>query len=128
MKTKKTNLDLEKFKKGLKSEEASLISEMKKVSQKNPNVANDWEPKSENMDILRADRNEVADKFASFEGDVGILRKLEPQLNDVKLALSKIESNQYGICEICGKPIEVQRLEANPAARTCKKHINERLS
>ena len=29
----------------------------------------------------------------------------------------------YGSCEISGEAIEVERLEANPAARTCKAHI-----
>ena len=33
-------------------------------------------------------------------------------------ALQKIKAGAYGVCEISGEPIEVERLAANPAART----------
>ncbi len=127
MKKNNLNIDLSVFKKKLQKERALLLSQVQKVAQKNPSNPADWEAKSEDMDIERADRNEVADKFESFEGDAAILKELEPQLNDVKLALGKIEDGTYGVCEVCGEAIETDRLEANPAARTCKKDINARL-
>lgn len=34
-------------------------------------------------------------------------------------ALSKIESDEYGICEQCDKPISHQRLEVVPYAKLC---------
>ena len=120
-------INLEKFQQRLEKEEVSLLAQLEKVGRKNPDRPADWEARSEDMDILRADRNEVADKFGSFEGDVAIVKELEPQLNDVRLALEKIKNGTYGICEIGDEPIEEDRLEANPAARTCKKHINERV-
>jgi RNA polymerase-binding transcription factor DksA len=43
----------------------------------------------------------------------------QTQLRDVERALAKLESGDYGICEICGKPIPDDRLEARPAARYC---------
>jgi leucyl-tRNA synthetase len=54
---------------------------------------------------------------------VGILDKLELRLGNVKTALEKIENGSYGICKICGEKIEEDRLEANPASLTCKKHM-----
>ena len=56
-------------------------------------------------------------------------RKIDPsnlkvRYNDVKDALHKIETTGYGVCEVCGEKIEEDRLEANPAARTCKAHMN----
>ena len=124
---KKNDIDIEHFKSKLQKEQSALISELKKVSRKNPDNPNDWEATPAKMDILSADRNEVADKIGSFEGDVAILKELEPHLNDVKLALKKIEEGTYGVCEIGEEPIETERLEANPAARTCIKHINEKI-
>ena len=44
---------------------------------------------------------------------------------DIKRALKKIKDDEYGKCELCGEDIEEDRLEANPAARTCKKHMGE---
>ena len=39
--------------------------------------------------------------------------------------LKKIEEGSFGVCEINGDKIEEDRLLANPAARTCKKHLGE---
>lgn len=44
---------------------------------------------------------------------------LEQTLNDVKLALHKIEQGEYGVCEETGDFISEERLSAYPAARTC---------
>jgi RNA polymerase-binding protein DksA len=38
-------------------------------------------------------------------------------LEEIDYALEKIEKGTYGICEICGKPINKKRLEALPFAR-----------
>ena len=40
----------------------------------------------------------------------------------VENALSRIENGTYGECEVCGKPIEEQRLEALPYATLCMEH------
>ena len=38
---------------------------------------------------------------------------------EVVLALEKIDTGEYGICEACGQPIHEKRLEAIPHARLC---------
>ena len=43
-------------------------------------------------------------------------RKLITEIDD---ALNRIENRTYGICEVNGKPIQRQRLEAIPWARCC---------
>ncbi len=121
-------MDTNHFKEKLEKEKETLISELSGVSRQNPNNPNDWEPIAENLDILSADRNEVADKIESIEGDAAIMSKLEPQLQDINLALEKMEKGEYGKCEVCGKDIEIERLEANAAARTCKTHLNQKVS
>ena len=40
----------------------------------------------------------------------------------VENALSRIENGTYGECEVCGEPIEEQRLEALPYATLCMEH------
>ena len=76
------------------------------------------------MDTMPADDNEVADNIEAFEENTGILKELEIRFNEIRSALAKIDGGGYGICEIAKEPIEKDRLEANPAARTCKKHIS----
>ncbi|MDQ5950299.1 MAG: hypothetical protein QG585_241 [Patescibacteria group bacterium] len=75
------------------------------------------------MDINEADRNEVADKIEEFGNNQAINRDLEIRLLEVKQALERIENGTYGICEVSGEPIELDRLGANPAATTCKSHL-----
>ncbi|KRG35072.1 MULTISPECIES: TraR/DksA C4-type zinc finger protein [unclassified Psychrobacter] len=40
----------------------------------------------------------------------------------VENALSRIENGTYGKCEVCGKQIEEQRLQALPYATLCMEH------
>ena len=54
-----------------------------------------------------------------------MLELLESRLNNVLFALEEIDKDSFGLCEVCKKEIEMTRLEANPAAKTCKKHLNE---
>lgn len=39
----------------------------------------------------------------------------------INTALAKIESGEYGLCDICGQPINEARLEAVPTAAYCLK-------
>ena len=110
--------DLLYFKKKLEDEKTLLEEELATISRKNPNNLNDWEATTTDIEVDSADENEVADKFEELEENKAILNQLEPQLNEVKAALKRIEDGIYGICEVSGKPIEKDRLEAYPSART----------
>ena len=52
-----------------------------------------------------------------------VLDELEVRYQNVSLALKKIVDGSFGKCEVDGSPIEEDRLDANPAARTCKTHM-----
>ena len=41
----------------------------------------------------------------------------------VKRALAFLKIGRYGVCEICGKPIDKARLEAYPEATKCVEHV-----
>ena len=116
-------IDLKHFKTKLEEEKTKLENELKTVGRINPSNPNDWEATPTNLEADSADRLEVAESIDQFEENTAILRELEIQLNDVKLALKKIDGgSSYGLCEKDGKPILVDRLEANPAAKTCMEH------
>jgi RNA polymerase-binding protein DksA len=53
------------------------------------------------------------------ERDFSVLQRVEAQLHEVDAALARLDAGTYGVCEICGKPIGDERLEAMPAARYC---------
>lgn len=112
------------FKTKLEEELTLLEEELKSVGRKNPDNAKDWEARSTITEILPNDEEEVADKLGSYQGNNSILNELEIRYNEVKSALEKINSGKgYGVCEVCGEPIDPARLEANPAAATCIKHM-----
>jgi len=113
---------MEKFKKKLLAEQAGLETELNGIGQKDPSAPGGWDVSTSDLKVDTADENEVADKFEELEENAGIASKLEGQLNEVRAALDRIEKGTYGTCEKCGKPIELERLEANPSARSSIKH------
>lgn len=112
--------DLEHFKEKLTEEKRDLEGELKNIATKDRGAG--WEGITPDIRVDTADENEVADKFEELEENSGIADKLEKQLAEVNAALERIEKGTYGTCEACSKPIEKERLEANPAARTSIKH------
>jgi RNA polymerase-binding transcription factor DksA len=122
---KKQTIDTEYFKKRLEKELAVLETELKSVGHKNPDNPKDWEAGAGEVDIEASDLADTADNIQSYESNTAVLKPLEKQYNDVKLALTKIKKGKYGVCEIGNEQIEKERLEANPAARTCVAHMSQ---
>jgi RNA polymerase-binding transcription factor DksA len=59
------------------------------------------------------------------EKDLSILEQVEAELADVEHALRRLDDGTYGTCEVCGKVIPDERLEAIPTARLCLEHQAE---
>lgn len=116
------SVDTEYFKNKLEKELQTLETELKSVGQVNPDNPKDWEATSGEVDVSASDAADIADNIESYESNTAILKQLEVQYNDVKSALERIKAGTYGICVVSGKPIEQERLEANPAALTCLAH------
>lgn len=117
-------IDTQHFNELLTAELANLEKELATVGRKNPEHKGDWEA-TEKMDIDTADEDEVADSMNEYENNTAIVAQLETRLLEVKSALEKLEKGTFGVCETGGETIESDRLEANPAARTCKAHMND---
>lgn len=60
------------------------------------------------------------------EKDYSLLEQLEAEIGDLDAALRKVEEGNYGTCEVCGKEIVPERLEARPGTRTCIDHAGAR--
>lgn len=113
---------LKHFKQKLESEKEKLESEMVSVGRRNPGVPGDWEsiPSETGMESDLADQ---ADIVMSRESNTAILADLEARYDSILSALKRIENGTYGKCEVCGDKIEEARLEADPSATTCVKHL-----
>jgi RNA polymerase-binding transcription factor DksA len=64
---------------------------------------------------------EGTDAFAQ-ERDISLLESFENEMDEVQAALDRLEEGTYGRCEICGRPIGDERLQALPATRYCIDH------
>lgn len=112
----------EQYKEKLEAEKVKLEIEMGSVGQRNSRVPGDWESIPSETGT-EADLADQADVVMSRESNTSILADLEARYDTVLAALSKLEKNTYGICEVCGEEIEEARLGADPAATTCIKHL-----
>lgn len=116
-------IDVEHFKKKLEEEKKQLEAELLAVGRKNPDNPSDWEAVPAARDVSQADENVVADAIADYEDNNAIVNTLEARYRDIKSGLDKIKHGVFGVCQVCKQEIELDRLEANPAARTCKLHM-----
>lgn len=114
MKIRKVNKKLSK--KDLKHFKELLISQKKDV----------LEELTKNIDNgKKIDFNEVKDTvdLASDTYDTEFLHNLSDSekrtLEEIDYALEKIKKNKYGQCELCGKLISKERLEALPFTKHC---------
>ena len=116
-------INIHHFKEKLESEKTGLQEELGQIAIFNTET-NIWEATPDQEMMGEIDDNDAADRFEDFEERSGMTTTLQTRLSDVIRALAKIEAGTYGICEVSGEPIEEDRLEANPAARTNKANMN----
>jgi DnaK suppressor protein len=54
-----------------------------------------------------------------MEKNVSLLEQVDDELLEVEAAVQRLERGSYGTCQVCGRPIGDERLEAMPATRFC---------
>jgi DnaK suppressor protein len=64
-------------------------------------------------------REEEASEASELEKRLVLEKKLRGTLAEIEHALEKYEAGTYGLCDSCGQPIELTRLEALPQANLC---------
>ncbi len=107
----------------LEREHATLELELTDIGRINPANPNDWEGTPGVLDADDTpDPNVLADRFEETTTNNAIVEELEGRYNSVTRALERMKEGTYGVCEVCGEKIAVERLMANPAATTCIAH------
>lgn len=53
------------------------------------------------------------------EKTLALLNTLERKVEEIDVALRAAREGKYGICEVCGQPIDPARLEIMPEATMC---------
>lgn len=108
----------------LETEEATLRGELSSIGVQNATTGDWMAVPMETDGDAESDYTDQADYVEDFESRSARLGEIELRFKAVVDALKKIEDGKYGICEKSGEPIELDRLMANPAARTCKAMMN----
>jgi DnaK suppressor protein len=107
------------FKDLLLKEQDRLIEAMSAMGTLSGIVDGDWEVHKQETGANETETNMLSSQYEEESTNEGVLETLEERLNEVTIALGKIDNQNYGKCESCNKNIEEAKLEANPAAKTC---------
>lgn len=112
---------LVKLKEKLLEERGLVEEELSSLGHKNPDLEGDWTTNFPSFGDERTEQDENADEVEEYENELPMEYALETRLQNINLALEKIEDGEggtYGICESCGEKIEDERLEIEPSAKT----------
>ena len=74
---------------------------------------------SEELTVIDQHPADVGSEVFERQKDISIAQQFETELEEIEAALARIEDGSYGTCEVCGKPVGTERLEAIPQARFC---------
>lgn len=77
----------------------------------------------EDIDETATQQDELADRQEEHGENLSEKSALGARKLEIMAALKRMQDGTYGMCEECGEKIDEERLEANPAARTCRLHM-----
>jgi len=119
---------IDELKTALEKERDLLTKELETIAAPDPNLPSDWDIKHSEWEENEITSEEELESGVSInEVDEDMKNKalsdhLELRLVEVNDALKRMEMGTYGICQVCQKPIPLERLKANPAASTDIEH------
>lgn len=114
--------ELKYFKNKLTEEKKDILKSIEskiKEGPKGTNIRNDELSKYDNHPGERATEVFLMEQSLQFE------ESLKKALNEINKSLEDIETGGYGICEVCEKDIEKERLESIPYVKTCAEHAKK---
>ncbi len=106
---------LKKLKKKLETHKRQVEKELKKLAQIEKKAL------QSSTEAGTAKVEAEIEETEEFYNISGVQESLSKKLKEINLALKKIKSGKYGICEKCKKEIEKERLNILPEARSCRK-------
>ncbi len=121
---------LSELKTALLKERDLLTEELETIAAPDPNLEGDWDVKHSEWgedQITSEEELEAGESVNESDEDMknkALSDRLELRLKEVNDALKRMDGGAYGICAICQKEIAIDRLKANPAAKTDIEHTN----
>lgn len=102
--------ELEKYQKNLKELKSKLEQELHDT------------PEIINFGDQGGHEEDEADESVAADEQAGIRDEIKCRLSSVDVALNKINTKDYGLCEECKEPIEEIILNIAPESRLCRNH------
>jgi len=107
---------LERFRRRLEEESRRLATMVEEIEAQREAVRLTETSSERSPDPNTAEGGSLA---FEMEKELSLARNASDLLAQVEEALGRIRSGTYGICEGCGKPIPVARLDAVPHTKLC---------
>ncbi|MDE3088271.1 MAG: TraR/DksA family transcriptional regulator [Chloroflexota bacterium] len=70
-------------------------------------------------ELARGDEADLAAMEQAKERALWLANDQKQRLAQIDQVLARIAAGKYGICDACGKPIALERMQANPLATMC---------
>ena len=113
-----TQVDLKHFRARLEDERRKVRNAIDYLQKENPGAA---EETTGDLAMGPGDNHlaDIATETVDREIDYTLEENSGNVLREIETALKRIDDGTYGICAVCGKPIEPERLEYLPWATVC---------
>ena len=121
MSRKLSSTTINRLKKKLLQEQIDLSTILEKHQVGRENIRLSEASSDRSPDPTTADGGSMA---FELEKDLTLDENTKDLLTQVEKALERISKKKYGDCEICEKPIPVNRLDALPYTTSCKDCAN----
>jgi DnaK suppressor protein len=109
------SIDLQRFRRELETEQARLRHALAAVNHEESMI-------EETGDLAIGSGDHLADSATDTfmrELDGGLEENAEHILQEIETALRRIDDGTYGVCVVCGRRIDEERLVAVPYATLC---------
>jgi RNA polymerase-binding transcription factor len=103
-------IDLDSFKKRLEERRESILADKETMKQGTASVE---------LDQARVGRLSRMDAMQQQAMSQASARLIDIELQRIKTALRRIESEEYGYCILCDEEIAEKRLQFDPSLLTC---------
>ncbi|MEO8287801.1 MAG: TraR/DksA C4-type zinc finger protein [Chloroflexota bacterium] len=110
------SIDMDDIKKRLLEQRAQMTHDVEMKERQMVESGDDLVPERGGVSNHMADD---ANDTAEQETQLTLQGSVQRELDQINVALSRIEAGTYGTCANCGKPINPARLEARPSSIYC---------
>lgn len=109
---------LVELKEALLKEKSELEQDLSRIAKPVNKAEGDYETSFEDIGTDREDNTTEVEQYADT---LPVEITLEKKLQDIIESLRMMEDGTYGVCKNCNQEIDIERLRANPSAKTCIK-------